>query len=373
MFTHFTVEPTVDYPQVYPGVWNNLSKELTNTIARFKEFNNTNVNSVAVDHILIKLITAINVPTYLNPERYYFLVLGSYRGPAEALGIGTDRATARPELNLSPHSKLYKNSELEIAIAYDDFILPNNAYRNWRNLTPIKILTHRSTSVAPKILDNAEYAERMPYIVYSINVPMLMLQFKGWYDNEMVNKKIGGSSKHIGNFIKMFPLTNAARTHVNLSLIECLYRHANNMPYIDTVTATQDKGNVGLGIMNSNTSLKAYTEKATVQLLKVPMSFNAIMHNCMTLDGSAWGAWLLPPIAPMGQVAWPLNLVALNYLRILIALSKANIRNANSDIISKIKREYRLLNTDVNWKNHLPPEILGGVMIEKDNIMRALY
>lgn len=373
MFTHFTVSPNIDYPHVYPGTWNNLNKELSGTLSRFKEFNNTNTVAVQVDHILAKLITSINIPLYLNPERYYFLVLNNYRGAAEALGIGTDRASARPKNNLSPGSKLYKNSELEIAIAYDNFITPNIAYRNWRNLTPVRILTHRLTNINPKILDRADYAGEIPYVVYSIDVPMLMMQFKGWHDNELINRKINGGNRNLGNFIKMFPLTNAARTHVNLSLIECLYRAAVNRDYIDSASSQSDAGNLGIGIFNSNTSLKAYVEKATPQLLKVPMSFNAIMHNCMTLDGTAWNSWLLPPIAPLGQVAWPLNLVTLNYLRVLISLSKANIRNANSEIISKIKREYRMLNTDLNWKTHLPDNILNSVMTEKDNIMRTLY
>jgi hypothetical protein len=91
MYTHFTIKPTVTYPMKTPGVWTNLSREVEGTLKRFEFFHHNSTAAVQSDHPLVRLITHMNVPYTLSPERYYFNVLENYQSVAEALGFGTGR------------------------------------------------------------------------------------------------------------------------------------------------------------------------------------------------------------------------------------------------------------------------------------------
>lgn len=369
MYTHFTTSPMIEYPSIYPTQWNNLYKELATSIRTFTKHHHQNVSAVNVDHPLVKLITLMNVPLYLSPERYYLLVLEKYRSIAENLGFGTDQISARAIPNVK--NKLYKQSGFEVGIAHSTPLVAEDAYRKWRTLEPLKIITHHCSDVNPKALQLADYNDALPYVVYTLDVPMLMLQFKAWFDLETLNYKKTGSRKNLQNFVKMFPLTNAVKSHVDIALIELLYRVALNED-IKKSNDNTDKNDLGVFVNNTNSTLGQFVKLAVTALHKTPMSFNAIIQNCPTLSGNGFTAMRMPPIAPLGQSAWPLSLAALRFWRILFALSKENSRSINRPIIDKIKREFRIFNTERYWKNHLPTSTFEYAMKEQETLLKQL-
>lgn len=362
MYTSFTIKPTVTYPLKTPGVWLNLSREVEGTLKRFEFFHHSTTGAVQSDHPLVRLITHMGVPYSLSPERYYFNVLENYHGVAEALGFGTDRLSFNNAL-YSERGKLYKNSKIEIALAYDTTLIAETETVNWKRLAPLTVLTHHSCSVNPKVLVNADYAQSMPYVIYAVNVPLLMLQFRAWQNNEIANGV--GKQRTVEQFVRMYPITNATRSHVNLALINAVSRLKEG----DTVRVVQqDSANVGIYILNSTPLLVDYAVQLKKSLLSVPLSFNGVMANLLTLNGTATDAFHLPPVAPMSQTCWPLSLAALHHWSLLAELCGSNLMRMNATTVNLIKREYGLFGTEGLWKRELPKDVFEMVISDKEKL-----
>lgn len=366
MYTRFNTKSTVDYALVTPASWLNLSREVSQTLKTFTSYSQSTPSSVNSDHLLVKLITLMGVPVSLPPDRYYYHVLQNYRDVAEALGLGTDRRSPNKDLSKSK-MQLYKNAEVEIGIAYDDVLLADNVERNWRNLAPLTILTHGCNDISPKLLMAAEYPHKMPYVVYAINVPLLMLQFHAWY--RFTESALSpGQRFNIMQFVKMFPLTNAVFSHVNLALVENVYQATQDNAI--GVANSQDKRDTGIFVMNSSKLLKAYSTEAAAGILAVPMTYEGIMANLKTLPGNAWDVFKLPPISPMSQTCWPLSLCALRYWTILTALCGRDLQRMNRSRITSIKREYSMFNTQYMWMRELPTGVYNSAIAEKDLLFK---
>jgi hypothetical protein len=362
MYTHFNIKPAIDYALVTPGTWVNLSRELKTTVNRFISYHRTTPSAVQSDHLLVKIITLMGVPYSLSPERFYYNVLNSYKPVCEALGMGTDRNS--PKFRIHKSSKMYRNSEIEIGIACDSVIDPDNACVNWRNISPLRILCHSSSDISPKLLLNADYAQPTPYVIYEINVPLLMLQFKAWRENELTQP--AGSRKTLLQFVKMYPITNAVHSHVDLALIESIYRTYLHEDI--SITNSQDLTDTGNSIVNSSKLLVDYANKSKENFSRVPMSYDSIMANLITMSGNAWNSFSLPALTPMSQTCWPLSLAALRYWNILSAICGRNIQRLNRSRVNSIKREYRMFATEEMWKRELPESVFNAVMIEKNKL-----
>ena len=366
MYTHFTIKPTVTYPMKTPGVWTNLSREVEGTLKRFEFFHHNSTAAVQSDHPLVRLITHMNVPYTLSPERYYFNVLENYQSVAEALGFGTGRLSFNSG-KYSRRGKLYRDSVIEIGLAYDTTLIAETESINWKKLTPVTILAHHSVSVNPKVLVEADYAQTMPYVIYSVNVPLLMLQFRAWQNNEIANGV--GNQRTVEQFVRMYPIPNATRSHVNLALINAVTR----MKEGETVRVVQqDKANLGIYIVNSTPLLVDYAAQLKKSLLSVPLAFNGVMANLLTLNGTAIDSFGLPPLTPMSQTCWPLSLAALHHWKILADLCGSNLMRMNSTTIALLKREFKVFSTEAMWEQHLPKEVAAIVIADKNELFERL-
>jgi hypothetical protein len=362
MYTRFNTKSAVNYALVTPASWLNLSREVSQTVKTFIAYSQRTPSAVSSDHLLVKLIMLMGIPVSLPADRYYYHVLNNYRPVAEALGLGTDRQT--PKLSITNSKmKLYKHAKVEVGIAYDDVLLAENIERDWRNLTPVNILSHGSHDISPKLLINAEY-QTMPYVVYSINVPLLMLQFHAWYKNNL-STMAAGTRHNLMQFVKMYPLSNAVYSHVNLALIESVYAATHTTV---GVSNSQDKTDVGNFVMNSSKLLRDYSSEAADSILAVPMTYEGIMANLKTLSGNAWDSFKLPPISPMSQTCWPLSLAALRYWTILTTLCGRDLQRMNRTRINSIKREYGMFSTEAMWKRELPNDVFISTIAEKDKL-----
>ena len=362
MYTRFNTRSAVNYALVTPASWLNLSREVTQTVKTFIAYSQRTPSAVSPDHLLVKLIMLMGIPVTLSADRYYYHVLNNYRPIAEALGLGTDRQS--PKLSITNSKmKLYGHSEVEVGIAYDDVLLAEKIERDWRNMTPVTILSHGCHDISPKLLMNADY-HTMPYVVYSINVPLLMLQFRAWYNFNL--KEIEAGKRHtVMQFVKMFPLANAVHSHVNLALIESVYAATFTKVGVEN---SQDKTDTGNFVMNSSKLLRDYSAEAISSILAVPMTYEGIIANLKTLQGDAWDSFKLPPISPMSQTCWPLSLAALRYWTILTALCGRDLQRMNRTRINAIKREYDMFSTEPMWKRELPSDVFKSVMVEKNKL-----
>ncbi len=186
-------------------------------LRRVLDYFRDNPRAVANGHPLVKLLMSLNVSLGLPVEMYVDRVRDVALYTAKALGF----TTALQEGRVLKPSVFYGANVTEVVWAHiDDFDLPYGT-RNWRELTPVRVLYHPKTDLGFQV-PNGRYPETEDGIaVIAVNVPMLALQYRQWRLERSTVLTVD-TERSVMQFLMELPLPGMLRSHVDLAMFNRL-------------------------------------------------------------------------------------------------------------------------------------------------------
>lgn len=359
----FNMASSVGSPVMYAANWNYVRTGLTQNLGKIIQFYRRNPMAVQSDHFLIRLLQSITIPLNMTLERYYSNV--------DSLSLNLSMA-------LKMTSSIYKGGVFdgvfygpgspEILIAHDESFDPLKAHRNWKNLTPVKVLTHPFSDLSMNLPNGTKRSTETGISVFSIDIPLLAVMYRAWRLAEIeATVGTGDSLQSPMQFIHMYVLPNMLFSHMD---------HVLNNRMFNLITY-QDNAR-----MNSKHSfyLTDFSDKCDAtqktminQLLAAKRNFVGILKSLPAMSRETmFEAMELPLVAPTRQVLWGLVVSRMLMLQLLIELSDDQFRTKNGSEVNYMLREFTRYKTDGTLRDTLPMRLYYDVQYDIDWIITRL-
>jgi hypothetical protein len=165
-------------------------------------------------HLLMKLLDSLAVDLRSGDQTYVWGVEDVALKVANSLRMTSLYGHG---LVFSPGA-FYGPQAKEIVITTIDAFNIKEARTNWKDLMPIRVITHGIGDFTLPYLDGSGEGIANPgWVVIAINVPMLAFQHKCWW--EEFAESYPDSPLGLNVFLSQYPLANLLRSHLDITLL----------------------------------------------------------------------------------------------------------------------------------------------------------
>lgn len=343
---------------IFPG-WEVLRRGLQLNLQNVTNYYHRFPRRVNGSHFLIKLISSLNVSDTLSIDRFYASM------SSKALNVSQNlRMTSSINTGMIFDGIFYGDGVKEVLIAHDESFDFIKAVENWRDLRPIRVLSHPKSDLALNIPDGGVYNSEEGIAVISINVPMLALQYREYqkYEDSVALMK-GESPRGITHYIYSYALANMMYSHLDIAIFNRLFNLLIDAP-------------IGESKKKHPFYIQDYSNKITdIQLLQLrslernPRKLDAMMKMVpLVTDIDLSDMSDLPDMVPTRQVVWALVLSRLQILSFLYKANPDNPRLRNGSEINKIRRMFELFDIEYTLEKLFPIDLYLDITRELGKI-----
>lgn len=358
MFELFDKPTEINYQQITLPQFMYLKGNLKRDLVKVESYYASWVTSIRNDHLLVRLLGGLNVSFKRELQNYVDVIhdnLGLFCNPLKitnSLGYGK---VFTPGVFYGMHTS-------EIIIADETRFDVYYAYKNWRDLKPIRVLRHPFTDLNMALPRGREYESREYGIaVISINVAMLGLMYRAWRafeDNQNREAQYG-----IRHFIAMYVIPSMVGSHFDISLFNRMVSM-----YFDEDVVDYEKAHAFF-VTDRTAEVDDYLKKEIHMLKRRRMTFEAILNTVPCVESRTLADVMRQPdVVPTRQVKWGLVIAQLPLIRFLLALDDATGAGKNSYYLSRLRTWLRIFRNDRSLETALPTDILTDIddMIHRD-------
>lgn len=289
--------------------WNETRRAVLDEMNRLALYYNQTAAWTKNQNTLNKIIHSLDVPP--NEDKNYIaeVARAEFAEKVSLFGLFSSIVTSK----IQPYPQFYHQGCMEILV-YDDSYFDANACKgNWRHLEPVKILDHPFDDINLGIPDFRYKSDiaRTGYIIISINVAMLIVQFHYWV--ESLNQAPEDIEASVAQFIMRYPLFNAVKSQTDIAIRNRLFRIYNNEPVskflkVHPVMVRDTSRLVDMGLRNACEHLKNKSLTYVELLNQIPAVFYENQYQVLKL----------PNIAATRPVKWALDLTRVRTLHNLL-------------------------------------------------------
>lgn len=350
MFQHLLPNPEVSYPKYSPPGWSNVKYQHQINLARVKNYYGNRPTAVLAQHMLIRLIHAVAVPKSLPLDRFYDNVANLSSDISSVFFLTSSYSYGRF------HNGVFYNCPEIIFADFSPFDY-EEVNLNWRTAQPIKVVYHPYSDLRMNLPEPANYPERAETAFISINVAMLMVQYRAFRNEELAYQKISGTDmRSIYQFVRMHVLPNMLDSHFDIALMNVIGNIAkgiepdntksmHSFPLLDVTTATKNV----LG------SFYSYFNKVAKS--------NAVFFESMPLvaHGSIADALYLPDDTILGNNRWAMALAWLPYVELYLSVSPSAVSRLSVNLRKEVVDGFRRLTVSRAFTTRVPPVYLKSI------------
>lgn len=304
------------------------------------------------EHVLSRFLATLNVSFQREMEDYVYTVNRVGMDLAGVMGMSTPLEYGR----VQPKSSFYNKACSEIWVAHDERFDIALAMNNWRDLEPVRVLTHPFSDLSYGRC-NGTYVNpsETGLVVVAINLGMLAFQYRMWRRNE--GAIINGVRKTMQNFLSTYPLTNMVKSHIDIALFNRTFKKLMGETEVDIPPKHP------VAISNITLLADEYIRQLIEMLKKTPLKFNHLLTMLPSPNyGDLANLLRLPNAAPTNQIRWSLTLARLPLIYFLVALSDyANSESRNLKFLNQIKIDLKVMQNEHLLQQRLPSSIRSEV------------
>lgn len=354
MFQHLLPIPTVSYPRYDPPGWSNVKHQHQINLARVKQYYGNRPTAVMAQHMLIRLIHAMAIPKSLPLDRFYDNVTNLSLDISNVFFLTSSYGYGRI------HNGVFYNCP---EIIFSDFA-PfdyNDVDLNWRTAQPIKVVYHPYSDLRLNLPEPNNYPERNEIAFISINIAMLMVQYRAFRNEEIQFQRISGTDmRSIYQFVRMHVLPNMLDSHVDIALINIVKAITEGKQ----VDITKSMHSFPLLDVTANTitvlsSFARYFSKVSKSTPIVFESMPMLAHN------NICDALYLPDDAYITHNRWALAIAWLPYLEFILNMCPDGVGRLNGNLRKEVVDTFRRLNNSNAYTRGILPETLAVSVIDR--------
>lgn len=360
MYTLFTnpsgVEARVSLPASYGYVKRGLRKNLATVLRECRGA------SYAVDsaHVLVKLLTGLNVDPNLPVFEYHRKVDARAERVARANGL----TTAGMSGQIFKRDTFYGKNVREVLIsASEDFDLLE-VDEHWQQLLPVKVLRHPFSALAIEPLDGRLYTDAPSWAVIQIDLPKLALQYRQWY---LAQKRAGEAfMRSPMQFVFEFPMANALVSHLDVALFNRLAALSNGREVEAFFNSWP------FHLTDFDKKVDDYLLDRIAHLNQRAMRFDELMQQVQLVAlGTLLDLADIPAVAITRQNAWAMTLWTLPIIEFLVQTDFAAGSSRNTQEQSLLRKRYRELQRDRDFESALGASEAEEVLSHIDRAIMA--
>jgi hypothetical protein len=185
---------------------------------RWVEYRRERVASVESNHLLAKIINALNISFDGNLDRYRLEVERHMQRIVGSFNLTSGNYRGRP---FSP-GVFYGEEATEIILATDEDFSLSEADQDWKYWSPVRVISHYRSDLGLESLDGKSKSEETGLAVIALNIPMLACQYQMW--KAQVKADSAGSTPTVAQFLMAYPLTNALYSHLDVAIFNRVCR-----------------------------------------------------------------------------------------------------------------------------------------------------
>lgn len=219
MYSLFNRPSIVQRPVRQPPSWlitrRRLRVELSKVIQHCRREN----YAVQSRHILVRLLTNLNVDVTLPIYDYYRHV------KQRALGISRANGLVSASFRQTVHSdgEFYGKGSNEIYLYVEEDFDLLDIESQWKMLEPVRVLRSEKTSLTLDPLDGSSTREQ-GLAIFSIDIVKLAVQYHQYYHSNIEDIGENSQRRTVMQFVRKYPLANAIISHHEISLMNRMFR-----------------------------------------------------------------------------------------------------------------------------------------------------
>lgn len=311
--------------------------------------------AVPSEHLLVRLVQSIPVPLRLSAERFYDNIDMVSLNMASAFNLTSPLNKGEVKDGI-----FYGPGVPEIIIADDTPVDPLHCTKEWKNLAPVKVLTHPRSDLILSIPNGRRHSEENAISVIYIHVPMLCLQYRAFRLTEEAITGQQESQLSVMQFIYMYVLPNMMPGHLDIAL----FNRFDKMFRGKQLGHNTEK--ISLYMPNYDRQVDEAYEQVLTYLEKNPRNFVGTLQTIPTVTAdSAFEALQIPRMMPTRQIDWAVTVARLRALAFLADSSRRHKNMINRKDINLILQDLSFLKNSNALKTSLPKlaylEVQSGI------------
>lgn len=204
--------------------WNETRRTVLEEMNRLAKFYQYTAQWSRNTNVINRILNSLDISPNKDKDYVAELTRESFADKIGMFGLYSSTITTR----IQPTAQFYNQSCLEVLIYDDSYFDANKAKANWRQLEPIKILDHPFDDINLSFPDfNYRSTGNNSGLVFiNINVAMLVVQYHCWV--ESLQQEVPDISTATAQFIMRYPLFNAIKSHMDISIRNRFFKIYNN-------------------------------------------------------------------------------------------------------------------------------------------------
>lgn len=319
--------------------WNQAKTMLNAEYLKIERYHRSNITFVQNNHFLLRLLET-DIPSG-DINKVAMDLSDSFDSRMSTLGIGSP--FGRPDFSVN--SWFYNKRTYEILLQDASLFNAEDVYENWQDARPITVLHHPFNDMSMAYPNGKHVSNAEPgYAVISINPAKLLIQFKGYIDH-CVKEKKPIQSPNI--WLSQYPIFNMLSSHIDIALRNRLIATFNG-------DGLQGFRNIyPLGINNPTSYVDAALASVIKNIGTQPLKFDRVLELIPAFSAASQRSVTPFPFnAITHSTEWIHEVARAPLLDFLVRYSKRYPNFENNDYINDIKRSLVELEMDKSIPNN---------------------
>lgn len=354
MYQLFNLTPAAASPVVLSPRWLSIRDGLRRNLVTSISYYRTNPTIVKSDHLLVKLLNAVNVPYSLPAERYVDVVSAR----SEDLSMFFKLTSARYKGQAFTPGPFYGPRVAELIISHQEAFNPWEAEARWRELSPVRVLRHPVSNFGLQLPDGVDRNSESGMSVVAINIPLLALQHRTWLLEEAARVAVTGESpKSTAHFLRQYVIPNMLVSHLDYLIFNRMDCITKGLPFGQALTKHS------FAMIDYTPRLDPVLAQLVGYLQTSTRSWSGMLETIPGVTRKNLASILeLPKIPRTRQVEWALAVSRLPALDWLMSVTKIAPRTRNGTEVNRLLRRLKAYENEAIWDQSLrgPGRLIVG-------------
>jgi hypothetical protein len=348
LFDLFTQKADGNGSIVKPAGFELIKRTYQREIDKVIDYFHSRIYTVKSNHLLCRLLTTGSVSFNYDLPRY--MEAAYTRSPFVARHF---QMTSDISYGKIHEGIFYGPDHSEIILSVEDDFDYIEGSKNWKNLQPVKVLKHNGSDIGMTLPKGNKASTSEGLIVISVNIPMLLLQYRGFILQEKA-KILNGAVSQLSDahFVHMYVLPGMLKSHFDIVLMNRL----KNLYYGAPMTEMLIK--LPFSIVDYRDKIDRCLEEIVIRLKNRNIDYQYALKTIPTVEAEDMQeALLMPDLAPTRQVWWAMLLARLSDMKFLIDICGEEGVRRNRSMVNKLKIDIRYIKRDSVLEGMLPADM----------------
>lgn len=324
-----------------PG-WNNAKQNLYTEINKLVRYFREAREWLPNTNPLVKILTSDSTLLHANADYTIENARNRWLRDANLFGINTPVKKA----SYMPDNIAYPNNVREYVALDDSIPVGEELKLNWKSLEPIRVLDHPYADLNLS-LPNGKFIgdpKGGGSVFLSINIPMLVLQYRLWIKYEAERQ---GIDPNPAVFLIRYPLTNIMNSHMDIVIRNRFKNFYNGIEPDDFKVIRQG------GVVVNNTA--NFVDRSLRELVKVVsgknLNFNEFNQLVPQLSyDNVSQSLILPDMSYTRTVRWVYDASRINWYTLMVTYNNDRRITKNNGELEYMRRRLRYMAQDKEFQ-----------------------